>query len=284
MQLRQRRGFSLIDLMVASAVLMLLMAVLLPAVQGLRQAGYKQETIDNLKHMGLAIHNFNDTHARLPPVYDKYLLQFPASLHVYLLPYVEQETLYKAYMKQMGKGETAEAKVNVFIAGEDTSNTGDKVKGVQNFAANLRAFAPRLGRTPYDKDLPELAAVEPGSTRLGQSFPDGTSNTIVFATKYAACGEGGSRYAAEPNSKFAALFGQKPARKPAHASDETATYQLQPSAKECRHSPLMAQSFAKSLLVGLADGTVRTIAPEMSAETWNRALHPSDGNVLGKDW
>jgi hypothetical protein len=95
---------------------------------------------------------------------------------------------------------------------------------------------------------------------------------------------GGSKYAAEANSKFAAFFGQNAAQKPAHASDETATYQLQPAGKDCRTSPLMAQAFAKSLLVGLGDGSVRAISPTMSAETWNRALCPNDGLRLGNDW
>jgi hypothetical protein len=132
--------------------------------------------------------------------------------------------------------------------------------------------------------MPKLDATEPGNARIPASFPDGTSNTIVFATKLAAAGDGGSRYAAEPNSKFAAFFGQNAATKPADPSNPAATFQLQPTAKDARNSPLMAQSFTKNLLVGLGDGSVRDVSAAISAETWNRAVHPSDGNVLGDDW
>ena len=69
-----------------------------------------------------------------------------------------------------------------------------------------------------------------------------------------------------------------------HADYQSATFQLQPSAKDARATPLMAQSFTKSVLVGLGDASVRDVSAALSAETWNRAVHPSDGMVLGNDW
>jgi prepilin-type N-terminal cleavage/methylation domain-containing protein len=280
-----RRGFSLIELIVVIAMLLFLAGLLLPAVQNLRQAGYKAETINNLKQICLAIHNVNDTYRRLPPACDKFAnFKFEAPVHVYLFPFIEQVALYKAYDEAGGKGEPAEVLIGVYRAGEDGSATGDKLKGVQNYAANLRVFADSGMKTDYNKNMPALKAVEPGSARIPATFTDGTANTIVFATKIASCGEGGSKFAADPSSKFAAFFGQNAAQKQAHASDDAATYQLQPEAKDCKTSPLMAQAFAKTLLIGLADGSIRGIDPKMSAETWNRALCPRDGMPLGDDW
>src|SRR5207244_2701002 len=86
---------------------------------------------------------------------------------------------------------------------------------VQNFAANLRAFSDKGYKTPFEANMPPLAAVEPGAASLPKSFPDGTANTIAFITKFAECGDGGSRYAAAPDSKFAAFFGQDAAQGPA---------------------------------------------------------------------
>ena len=68
---RVRRGFSLIDLLVVMAMLLFLAALLLPAVQNLRQAGYKAETVNNLKQILLGTHICSDNHKRLPPAYDK---------------------------------------------------------------------------------------------------------------------------------------------------------------------------------------------------------------------
>ena len=257
----------------------------LPAVQVLREAAGNQQTVNNLKQMGLAIHFANDTHRKLPPAYDKFANSpVAASVHVHLMPFVNQNNAYKAYMENQGKGEVATVKIKEFLAPDDPS-VKDKTVGIQNFAANLRVFATTGNKTKYDADMPELKATEPGNAAIPRTFTDGTSNTIVFATKYGICGDGGSKYAAEPNSKFAAFFGQNAAKMKAHPSDTTATYQLSPGPKECACSPLMAQSFSKKgLIVALADGSVRTLSPGLSAQTWNCALQPNDGMVLGKDW
>src|SRR5256885_1941979 len=117
---RVRRGFSMVDLLVVMAMLLFLGALLLPAVQNLRQAGYKAETVNNLKPILLAVHNCYDTYNRLPPAYDKFFgYKFPASVHVYLLPFMEQDKLYKEFAKQMGKGGTADAEIGIFRASED---------------------------------------------------------------------------------------------------------------------------------------------------------------------
>lgn len=281
----RRGGFSLVDLLVVITLFLLTLTLLVPAVQALQLAGHKQASINNLKQVSIAIHAVNDTQRRLPPACDKFNnWEFAASVHVHLLPYMEQANLYKAYQTAMGKGEPREATVQFFVAPDDNSNASNKVKGVQNYAANLRVFSDKGFGTAHDKDVGELKAIESGSARIPGTFQDGTSNTVVFATKYAAAGDGGSCYAAEPNSKFAAFFGQNAAKKAAHPSDETATFQLQPSAKEARVTPLMAQSFHKALLVGLADASVRTVSPDISVATWNAAVHPNDGQALGNDW
>lgn len=280
-----RRGFSIVELLLILTLLGMLLGLLVPAAYALQQSAHKQATVNNLKQICLAIHNANDTFKRLPPAYDKFNnWQFAASVHVHLLPFIEEDQFYRAYQNAMGKGEVTEKEINIFTAADDNSNAAGKVKGVQNFAANLRVFSIKGAMTPHDKDMPKLGATEPGNARIPASFPDGTSNTIIFATKLAAAGDGGSRYAAEPNNKFAAFFGQNAAKKPADPSDPTATFQLQPAAKDARNSPLMAQSFTKNLLVGLADGSVRDVPAAISAETWNRAVHPSDGFPLGNDW
>ena len=281
----RRSGFSLVDLLVIVMLLLLTLTLLVPAVQAVQLAGHKQASVNNLKQVCLAIHHVNDTNRRLPPACDKFAnWEFAATVHVYLLPYMEHDNVYRAYNAAMGKGAPREATVQFFIAPDDNSNPTNKVKGVQNYAANLRVFSDKGMRTKHDSDMGELKAVESGSARIPATFQDGTSNTIVFATRYAAAGDGGSCWAAEPNSKFAAFFGQNAAKKAADASDETATFQLQPGKKEARATPLMAQSLQKALLVGLADASVRTISADLSAATWNAAVQPNDGGVLGADW
>jgi prepilin-type N-terminal cleavage/methylation domain-containing protein len=283
-----RSGFTMFEVLIVVAIIAILLALLLPAVQKVRQAASRTQSMNNLKQIGLGMHSAHDSYRKLPPAFDKFGgLEFPASVHVHLLPYMEQENVYKLYKQNQGGDDASSATISTYISPQDPT-VDMKSKGIQNYAANLRAFTDKGLKSKYDQDMPKLAEVEPlVNMTLGAGFLDGTSNTIAFSTKTGNCGDdGGSKYAAAPNSKYAAFFGQIAAKNKADSTGKQVTFQLLPGPKEkwiC--SPLTAHAFERTgILVGLADGSVRLVSAAISAETWNRALHPSDGNTLGEDW
>jgi prepilin-type N-terminal cleavage/methylation domain-containing protein len=284
-QRTQRSGFSLVELLVVMLMGTVLLGLILPKLYAAQQAQANRETMNHLKQLVLACHNYNATFKKLPPAFEAaFGLKEPASVHVYLLPFIEEDLLYKKFLN----GEKpADARVATFLAPDDPSSAKkEDLAGIQNFAANLRVLSDKGIKTKYDEDMPALGKTEPGNASIPRTFRDGTSNTILFATKYAFCGEeGGSRYASAPNTKTAAFFGQNAAKVKAHPSDKTATFQLRPEGKDCCCSPLMAQSFTKDgMPVAIADGVVRLVSPNLTPGTWNAAVQPNDGQVLGPDW
>jgi len=147
-----------------------------------------------------------------------------------------------------------------------------------------------------------------GKLRFAE-LADGTSNTILHAEKYARCsntsmvpvvGDGGTAWAycvalvfpwlpppmQPPGKAFQTgiAIGALVARGAPNAIGPASKFQVQPLfLGEC--DPTRAStSHAGGILVGLADGSVRTLAPTMSGDIWWAALTPSGGEVLGSEW
>src|ERR687898_633618 len=102
---RAMRGFTLVELLVVIAIIGILVALLLPAVQAAREAARRSQCVNNLKQIGIAIHNYHDAHKKLPPgsplVGPNDDPQLPGMTWAGLiLPYMEEGAIYDSFNRK----------------------------------------------------------------------------------------------------------------------------------------------------------------------------------------
>jgi prepilin-type N-terminal cleavage/methylation domain-containing protein/prepilin-type processing-associated H-X9-DG protein len=309
----RRSAFTLVELLVVIAIIGILIALLLPAVQKVRDAAKRTQCANNMRQLGLACHNANDTNGTMPPLAGNYSIGRWAPLFFHLLPYVEEVDVlnltaadnYQPFWVTPGPPSgpqyLRQIKIRVYRCPADPSlgNALDWGDGDSSYAGNFQVFGSTSDPNNWS-----------GYPHLVASFPDGTSNTILFAEKYARC-EGGNptpggtwwlrgiyRDQASggttdddsyPGDRLSAVFG-------GGNGDDGTVWATGPGSKflvqpfpfldnpgPCDHA-YASSPHAAGMNVCLADGSVRFLDASISGTTWWLAVVPNDGQPLGADW
>jgi prepilin-type N-terminal cleavage/methylation domain-containing protein/prepilin-type processing-associated H-X9-DG protein len=320
---RRRGGFTLIELLVVIAIIAILVGLLLPAVQKVREAAARAQCQNNLHNMALAVHNLAGTYSgNLPPA----LGSWPApikgpctgyaygSVMFFLLPYMEQEPLYKqTFCKNVGtagggtynpdptNGTAITVPVKSYVCPSDPTATNGIGRGgvaIGSYVFNGQLFL-------YDGLLSSYA-------NFPSALADGTSQTILFTETYAGNvpgWTGAQNYwwwdvAAyqtftniPPNTIFnpscGSLTGRSgntytPLNKPALATCATANGAFAlgsfsgTAVSQCTCSAVSPHT--GGINVAMGDGSVRIVSDGISGNSWFAATTPASNDVLQTDW
>jgi prepilin-type N-terminal cleavage/methylation domain-containing protein len=320
-------AFTLIELLVVIAILAVLVGLLLAAVQKVREAAARIQSSNNLRQIALGIHLCQDQYGVLPPGYGF----FPGSpsdatygggatglgnVFFHLLPHVEQDNLYRSTAEPgngppVGPG-TYYTPFGPTYPGIATSpikvyqNPSDPSMSASGTITGSNTVADGWGACGYAFNAQVFCQVDswgnfedwPGKPRIPNTFPDGTSTTVLFAEKFAVCGAPGGPYAGAnawaeaPTEEATPVFAVSrfpSAGTPSGAIPSTGPashFQVQPfpyASDRCQYwVPQTAR--AGGILMGLADGSVRNVGAGISSATWWAACTPAGHEVLGPDW
>jgi Tfp pilus assembly protein PilE len=303
MKARRRPAFTLIQLLVIIAILAFLAGLLLPAVQKVREAANRTQSMNNMKMIGIACHGYHDTNGSFPSGNDGN--NFSAS--AYLLPYLEQDAVFKQL--DLGKPMSDEANaavrktpLKVFLCPRDSQQAVKENWGATNYLY--------CAGSKFDLKDNDGVFYQDSRVRLAD-VTDGTSNTIMSGETLK--GDGGSR-AVDVHRQYvlldqAALKGLKPEAGVADfkdnkhiAGDRCASWLDGRFLQGTFNGALLLnddrpdvscdglggvsslRSFGGTVLIGICDGSVHATSKKIEETTWKALTTRNGGEIVNIDF
>ncbi|MES2790880.1 MAG: DUF1559 domain-containing protein [Planctomycetota bacterium] len=303
---RRNRGFTLIELLVVIAIIAVLIALLLPAVQQAREAARRSQCKNNLKQIGLALHNYHDTYGRFAP--GSYVPGHSTNMWASILPYADQANVYNKLNFNQGWswiGQSGGGPNLLVVAGvkppymlcpssplPDTVSKNGQPIGQGSYTMISGADTDPNTFTTPSSGLSSIGGVFFANSSIGfRDMSDGSSNTIMIG-ETSDWGKNGTTntdirsdhgdgiWIGDPNTWNGGdprCFNRTTIRYASGTRDAT----LNGVAGQNCNTPLVSAHVGGSHVL-LGDGGVRFISDNLNLLTLKNLALRSDGNVIGE--
>jgi len=309
-------GFTRVEATVVVFIAVISLGLLSSCVQTVRTPEGRTQCTNNLREIGLAIHNFELSYKRMPPLFgggtdldgkpvEKLSQRFfknNGAPQVFLLPFVEQDRLFDM-VSHLGPntffGAIRKA-VPTYVCPIDPGTVEGIQEGSHLGSASYTANGQLFGMTDSATGQPTGDFPWDRGSKI-KDIKDGSANTIMFAHAYTRCGAvaGNDRTAASgavwgyynnghapSGTQGPPIFMSAPISGAANVGkDIKTTFQVQPKPHNTAAcDPALPATPHGVMLVVLADGSVRNLKPIIQPLTWWQACSPDDGSTLPDNW